>query len=152
MKTALKNWASPTSLNFPIWIMSLWRCGICFNKNQPLSSLTTFKTNILPLVPPDNGTNAQAFLAATQTPSGKKSEETEEIYRASLEPVEVEAIRTTYPMVLFREKVRSLGNLLVPVSSYDTFQKRTILPIQEIKSDGVEMRKRRMVSIPKRGG
>ena len=67
----------------------------------------------LPLAPPDHSTNAQACLAETQTPSGTKSEETEEIARASMAPVAVEAIRTTEPMVILRAKGRSSRNLLI---------------------------------------
>ena len=37
-------------------------------------------------------------------PLGKKSEEIEEIDRASMAPVAVEAITTTEPMVILREK------------------------------------------------
>ena len=54
---------------------------------------------LLPLSPPDHDTNAQACLAATQTPSGTKSEKPEEIARDYMEPVAVKAIRTTDPLI-----------------------------------------------------
>ena len=43
--TEYKNWnvidiMDPWNLLLPKWIMFLWRCGICFNNNPPLSSLT----------------------------------------------------------------------------------------------------------------
>ena len=47
--------------------------------------------------------------------------------------VEVDTIRTTDPMVILRVQGRPSRNLLILASSYDTFQKRTILPIQEMK-------------------
>ena len=53
------------------------------------------KTKLLPLALPDHDTNTQACLAATQTPSGNKSEEIEEIARASMDPVAVDVIMTS---------------------------------------------------------
>ena len=88
------------------------------------------KTNLLPLLPPDYNTNAQACIAATQTPSGTKSEEIEDIARASMAHGEVESIRNTEPMCILIEKVGLWINLLIQYVSYDTVQYRTILPIQ----------------------
>ena len=67
-------------------------------------------------------------------------------------PAEVDAIRTTDPMVVLRAKGGSSRNLLIRAASYDTVQQRTILPIQEMKAAEMEMRKRRMVRMPNRGG
>ena len=88
------------------------------------------KTKLLPLAPPDHDTNTQACLTATQTPSGTKSEETEEIGRASMAPVAVDGIRTTNPMVILRAQGRPSRNLLIKSATYDTVQQRTIIPIQ----------------------
>ena len=88
------------------------------------------KTKLLPLAPPDHDTNAQACLAATQTPLGKKSEQIEDISRTSMANGEVKAIRTTEPMVTLRSKGRSSRNILIRVAAYDTVQQRKILPIQ----------------------
>ena len=63
-------------------------------------------------------------------------------------PGEVKAIRTTNPMFILRAKGGSSRNLLIRVAAYDTVQQRKILPIQEIKAADMEIRKRRMVSIP----
>ena len=71
------------------------------------------KTKLLTLSPPDHDTNSQGFLAATQTPSGMKSEEIEDISRASMAPGEVKAIRMTEPMVILRVKGVSSMNLLI---------------------------------------
>ena len=68
---------------------------------------------LLPLAPPDHDTNAQAYLVATQTLSGTKSEETEDIYRAYMAPIAVEAIRTTDSMAILRAKGVSSRNLLI---------------------------------------
>ena len=62
------------------------------------------KTKLLPLAPPDHDTNTQSCLAATQTPSGKKAEEIEDIARASMEPVAVDIIKRIYPMVILRAR------------------------------------------------
>ena len=64
------------------------------------------KTKPPPLDPPDHDTNVRACLAATQTPSGTKWEEIEEIARASMTPVAVDVIRTTDPMVILRSRGR----------------------------------------------
>ena len=108
------------NLVLPTWIMFLWICGIRVNNNQPLLSFKHLKTKLLPLSPPDHNTNSQACLAATQTPSGKKSEEIKEIARASMAPVEVKSIRATDPMVVFRAKWVSSRNLPILVEYYDT--------------------------------
>ena len=71
------------------------------------------KTKLLPLAPPDHDTNTQACLATTQTPSGKKSEEIEDIARASMAPVSVDVIRTTDPMVILRARGNQSRNLLI---------------------------------------
>ena len=110
------------------------------------------KTKLLPLAPPDHDTNAQGYLAATQTPSEMKSGEIENISRASMARGEVKAIRKTDPMVILGEKGRSSRNLLIRSEPYDTVQQRTILPIQSIKAYDMEMRKRIMVRMPNRDG
>ena len=88
------------------------------------------KTKLLPLVPPDHDTNTQACLAATQTPSGNKPEEIEEIARASMTPVAVDAIKTIDPMVILRARGKPSSNLLIRGAAYDTVHQRTILPIK----------------------
>ena len=47
--TAYQHWngresMEPWNLLLTTWIMFLWRCGIFFNKNQPLSSFTPLKS------------------------------------------------------------------------------------------------------------
>ena len=110
------------------------------------------KRNYCPFSPPDHDTNTQACLAATQTPSGTKSEEIEEIARASMAPVAVDVTRTTDPMFILREQGIPSRNLLIRAASCNTVQQRTILPIQEIKADEMEMRKRIMIRMPNRYG
>ena len=77
--------------------------------------------NLLPLAPPDYDTNVQSCLAATQNPSGTKSEEIEAIYRAYMAPGEFKATRTTDPIFILREKGGSSRNLLIRDASYDQF-------------------------------
>ena len=93
------------------------------------------ETKLLPLSPPDHDTNTQACLAATQTPSGTKSEEIEDIDRASMEPVEVKSIGTTYTMVVLRSEGLLSRTLLIIVAASDTVQQRKILLIQQIKAN-----------------
>ena len=67
-----------------------------------------------------------------------------------MEPVAVDVIRTTDSMVILGARGRPSSNLLIRGADYDTVQQRTILPIQEIKADEMETRKRRMVRMPNR--
>ena len=89
---------------------------------------------LLYLDPPDHNTNAQGCLSALQTPLGMKSEEIENMSRASMGPGEVEAIRTTDPMVILRENEISSRDLPIRASAYDTVQQRKIIPIKEMKA------------------
>ena len=65
-------------------------------------------------------------------------------------PVVIDVIRTTDPMVILRARRNESRNLLIRGAAYDIVHQRTILPIQEIKADEMEMRKRRMVRMPNR--
>ena len=65
-------------------------------------------------------------------------------------PVSVDVIKTIDPMVILRARGNPSKNLLIRGAAYDNFQQRTILPIQEIKADEMEIRKRRMVRMPNR--
>ena len=122
-------------------------------KQQSASVIVdALKTKLLPLAPPDHNTNAQACLAVTQTTSGTKSEEIKEIDRAYMAPGEVKAFRTTDPMVILRANGRSLRTPLILAASYDTVQQSSILPIQEMKADEMEMSKRIMARIPNMDG
>ena len=61
---------------------------------------------------------------------------------------EVKTIRTTDTIVILKVKGIPSRNLLILSRDYDTVKQRIIIPIQEMKAAGMEMRKRRMVSIP----
>ena len=65
-------------------------------------------------------------------------------------PVAVDVIKTIDPMVILRARGYPSRNLLIRGAAYDTVHQRTILPIQEIKADEMEIRKRRMVRMPNR--
>ena len=55
-------------------------------------------------------------------PSGKKSEEIEDISRALMSPVAVDVIRTIDPMVILRAQGYPSRNLLIQGAAYDTVQ------------------------------
>ena len=57
-----------------------------------------------------------------------------------MEPVAVDVIRTTDPMVILIARGRPSRNLLIRGAAYDTVHQRKTLPIQEIKADEMEMR------------
>ena len=65
-------------------------------------------------------------------------------------PVVIDVIKKIDPMVILRARGEQSRNLLIRGAAYDTVHQRTLLPIQEIKADDMEMRKRRMVRIPNR--
>ena len=69
-----------------------------------------------------------------------------------MEPREDTAIRRTNPMFILIAKRRSSRNLLIRDVSYGTVQQRRIIPIQEMKAADMEMRKKRMVTMPNRRG
>ena len=64
--------------------------------------------------------------------------------------VAVDVIKTIDPMVILRARGNQSRNLLFRGAAYDIVHQRTILPIQEMKADEMEMRKRRMVRMPNR--
>ena len=63
-------------------------------------------------------------------------------------PVVIDVIRTTDPMVILRARRNESRNLLIRGAAYDIVHQRTILPIQEMKADEMEIRKKRMVRMP----
>ena len=65
-------------------------------------------------------------------------------------PVVIDVIRTTDPMVILIARGNQSRNLLIRGAAYDIVHQRTILPIQEMKTDEMEMRKRRMVRMSNR--
>ena len=73
-------------------------------QQQPVSVMIYAfkKTKLLFFYPPYHNTNAQARLAATQTPSGTRSEEIKDIDRASMAIEEVKSIRKTDLTVILR--------------------------------------------------
>ena len=108
----------PSHMNY--FLVEMWHL---FQQQSSSVIIDALKNpNLLPLSPPDHDTNTQACLVATQTPPGKKSEETEDISRASMTPGQVKAISTTDPMVILREKGESSWNLLIRVAAYDIVQ------------------------------
>ena len=56
-------------------------------------------------------------------------------------PVAVNVIKTIDPMVILRAQGNPPRNLLIRGAVNDTVQQRTVLPIQEIKADQIEMRR-----------
>ena len=67
-----------------------------------------------------------------------------------MEPVAVDVIRTTDPMVILRARGITSRNLLIRGAAYDIVHQRKILPIQEMKADEMKMKRRRMVRMPNR--
>ena len=93
------------------------------------------KTSLVPITIPDEDTNTQSCLAASQTPKCKKAVEIEVIYRAITATEDVVVTRENYPMVLLIEKVKVVSpmNLLLVEASYNTVVNRTVITLQKIK-------------------
>ena len=62
------------------------------------------KNKLLPLISTGLTTNTQAFNTSVQVSSGSKDEETNEIPRHKVSPIEVKQTRTNDPMVALRVK------------------------------------------------
>ena len=76
------------------------------------------------------------------------------IARAIIAPEDVVVIKTTYPIVALREKVKvgESRNLLTRTEYYDTDRHMTVMTLQQIKENEMEIRTRRMVLIPNKDG
>ena len=71
---------TPVHMNYVL--VEMWHS---FQQNSASVIIDAFlKTNLLPISSPYHDTNAQACLAATQTPSGIKLEYIEELSKASI--------------------------------------------------------------------
>ena len=94
------------------------------------------KTHLLPLSPPDIGTNHQACLAGTQQSNKDKVDDIGGISKSSIVPIDMEEVSTTDPMVILREKrsCRASRNLLISTASYDTVRDRTVLTLNQINT------------------
>ena len=95
----------PWSLLLPTWTLFLWRCGIHFNNNQPVSSLMPFK-NEAPATCTTWSRHQHPSMSSSNPNAirGDKSEEIEEIARASMALVAVDVIKTIDPMVILRAR------------------------------------------------
>ena len=90
------------------------------------------KTRLLSLSPPNMITNTQAFVASVQT----SSKVINHIAEYTLAPIKLLTARTNDPMVIIRENggiQQPSRNILLRAAAYDTVQKRTVLPLQELK-------------------
>ena len=104
----------------------------------------TFKRkHILTLSPPDIGTNNQAYIAGTQQSNREKEDDIGCIAKASISKIEMEEVRTTDPMLILRDKgrCRASRNLLIRAAAYETVRSRTILPLHQIKTVKMQMKR-----------
>ena len=69
-----------------------------------------------------------------------------------MEPIAVDSIRTTDPMVILRAQGIPARDLVIRAAAYDTVHQRKILPTQELKAAEMETRKRIMVWMTNRDG
>ena len=92
------------------------------------------KTHTPPLIPPNMIKNTQAMVASSQT----SSKVFNWIAEGTVAPIQLEVTRNNDPMVIIRLKggnQQPSRNILLRAAAYDTVQKRTVLPLQEIKRE-----------------
>ena len=104
------------------------------------------KTNLPPLSPPNMITNTQACVASVQ----KSSKYLNQIAEDTLEPINFKVTRTNDPMVIIRAKGSTLQpprNIILQAAVYDTVQKRTVLPLQEMKRETMMILKKKRIKL-----
>ena len=76
------------------------------------------------------------------------------VARDSIATEDVVVIRTDDLMVVLREKVRfgASSNLLLRAAAYETIRHRTVMPLQQIKENEMEISTQRMVRMPNTDG
>ena len=76
------------------------------------------------------------------------------VARDSIATEDVVVIRTDDLMVVLREKVRfgASSNLLLRAAAYETIRHRTVMPLQQIKENEMEISTQRMVRMPNKYG
>ena len=104
------------------------------------------KTHLLPLSPPNMITNTQACVASLQS----SSKGIKQISEDSLAHIQLQVTRTNYPMLIIRVKVsiqQPSRNILLWATAYDTVQKRTVLPLQEMNRENMMILKQKKVKL-----
>ena len=104
------------------------------------------KTCLLPLIPPNMITNTQACVASVQT----SSKGINQIAEDTLTPIKLQVTRIKDPVVIIRAKgstQQPSRNILFRAAAYDTLQKKTVLPLQEMKRETMMILKKRKVKL-----
>ena len=89
------------------------------------------KNHLLALCPPNMITNTQACVASVQTSSNVINKIAED----TLAPIQLQVTSTNNTMVIIQAKVsiqKPLRNIILRAEAYDTVQKRTAPPLQEM--------------------
>ena len=94
------------------------------------------KTHLLLLSSQNIDTKNQSCLASTQQSNREKEDDIGSIAKASIEPIEMEGVNTTDPMVILRYKgrCRASNNLVIKAAVYDTASARNVLPLYQINT------------------
>ena len=89
-------------------------------------------------------TNKQGCISYVQT----SSKGTNQIAEDTLAPIKLQVTSTNDPMVTIRAKVSNqqpLRKILLWAAAYDTDQKRTVLPLQDMKREPMMILKKKKV-------
>ena len=104
------------------------------------------KTHLLPLSPPNMIKNTQAMVASVQT----SSKGIRWIAEDTVAPIQLEVTSTNDPMVIIRAKgstQQPSKNILLRAAAYDTLQKKTVLPLQEMKRETMMIHQQKKVKL-----
>ena len=104
------------------------------------------KTHLLPLNPPNMITNTQAMVASVQT----SSKGINCIAEDTVAPIQLQVTRTNDPIVIIRAKGSThqpSRNILLRAAAYDTVQKRTVIPLQEMKRETMMIHHQKKVKL-----
>ena len=92
------------------------------------------RKNFLSVSQPEIFTNHRACLAVTQQSNREKLYGIGRIAKASIDPIDMEEVSTTDPIVILREKGRCISSRKLLYDAYDTVRAPTVLPLNQTKT------------------
>ena len=125
-------------------LIETWEAFMLSDGNIIMDSFA--KCHLLPLSPPNMITNTQVCVSSIQT----SSKGTNQIAKDTLAPIKLLTTRTNNLMVIIPAKgsnQQPYRNILLREAAYETVQKRTVLPIQEMKIENMMILKQKRVKL-----
>ena len=128
-------------------LVEIWEAFTVSASKIIRDSFAKTKTRLLPLSPPNMITNTQLCVASIQT----FSKGINQIVEDTIAPIKLLNIRANDPTVIIRAKViiqQPYRNVLLQAAAYDTVQKQTVLPIQEMKIECMIILEKKKIKLP----